>query len=182
LRKTFFYSLICFSLLITLILLYFYRYDFSELARKTLHREDPQVAAYQHWANHYYKLFSMLKPGERVGIQLRGARSSGILLERKTHEITARNVLFLKSERPGVILIMEPKTAKELLDSVPNTDPEKIWQMMKDRLYAHDIAVWNDPDLKRLQQGGYLAFMRAIDTRPSNLDWPAVKRILGEKQ
>ncbi len=77
---------------------------------------------------------------------------------------------------------MEPKTAKELLDSVPNTDPEKIWQMMKDRLYAHDIAVWNDPDLKRLQQGGYLAFMRAIDTRPSNLDWPAVKRILGEKQ
>lgn len=176
-----FFGLVGLLLLIAGINLYWFRYDFSMLAGQVMHREDIELARWQRWAQHYERLFAMLAPGEHVGIQLEGWRSSGILLERTPQGMMARRALFLRRERPGVILTFQPATAEALLASVPQADPEAIWQKMKDGLYGRQLTIWNDPDIGRLHKGGYLAFMRAIDTRPTNLDWATVKAILGEK-
>ncbi len=176
-----FFGLLAILLLLAVANLYWFRQDFSVLAGQLFHREDPELNRWERWAWHYERLFAMLATGERVGIQLEGWRSSGILFERTPQGVTARRVLFLRHKRPGVILTFQPATAEAFLSSVPHTDPEAIWQKMKDGLYGRQITAWNDPDIERLHKGGYLALMRAIDTRPTNLDWTSVKAILGEK-
>ncbi len=77
-----------------------------------------------------------------MGIQLDGYRSSGILLERTAQRMVARRTLSLRREKPGVILTLPRQTAEEMLATVPQTNPEAICQMMKDRLLhtsAHDL-------------------------------------------
>jgi len=180
-RNPIFLGIVGLLLLLTSINLYWFRHEFSVLARQILRQQDPEVARWAQWAEHYDRLFGMLVVGERVGIQLEGYHSAGIVLEHSPRGMVARRSLFLRREKPGVILTFQPRTAEELLATVPQTDPEAIWQMMKDRLYARQITVWSDPDINRLHKGGYLAFMRAIDTRPPNMDWPTVKALLGEK-
>lgn len=180
-RDRTFFAVLAFLLGLAVVNLYWFRDDFASLARQVLPREDPEVARWQAWARHYDRLFGMLGEGERVAFQIEGARSSGIVIERTPAGPTARRSSFIRREKPGVVLSLEPGTAEELLASVPRTDPEAIWQMMKDRLYGRQITVWSDPDLDRLERGGYLAFLRAIDTRPSGVDWPTVKARLGEK-
>ena len=180
-RSRAFFVVVAFLLLLAGINLYVFRYDFSVLARQVWQKEDAEVARWQRWARHYGRLFAMLGPGERVGIQLEGYRSSGILLEPTSQGVVARRSLFLRRERPGVILTFQRGTADKFLGTAPGTDPEAIWQMMKDALYGRQITVWNDPDIDWLQRGGYLAFIRAIDTRPPNVDWTTVKGRLGEK-
>ncbi len=181
LRKPIYFSLVGFLFLLAGINFYLFRHDFSALAQQLLHKDDIELTRWQQWARHYDRLFAMLGQGERVGIQLEGHKSSGILIERTPRGIVARRSLFLRSEKPGVILTFQRATAEKFLATVPGTDPEAIWQMMKDGLYGRQITVWNDPDIDRLYRGGYLAFMRAIDTRPASEDWPTVKRRLGEK-
>ena len=180
-RQSSFFVLVGILLSLTVVNLYWFRHDFSVLAGQVLRRGDPELSRWQQWARHYDRLFAMLAPGERVGVQMEGWRSSGILIERAPETIVARRCLFLRREKPGVILTFQPQAAEELLASAPQTDPEAIWQKMKDGLYTRQITVWNDPDIGRLHKGGYLGLLRAIDTRPANLDWPAVKAILGGK-
>ena len=181
LRRPIYFWVVGFLFLLAGINLYVFRCDFSVLAQQVLHKDDPEVGRWQQWARHYDRLFGMLRQGERVGIQLEGYKSSGILIERTPRGVVARRSLFLRSKKSGVVLTFQRATAEKFLSTVPGTDPEAIWQMMKDGLYGRQITVWNDPDTDRLYRGGYLAFMRAIDTRPANEDWPAVKRRLGEK-
>src|SRR5262245_24957092 len=175
-RNSTFFGVLIGLLLLAAVPLVWFRHDFAALLP-----DDSEVARWQAWARHYNRLFGMLGEGERVAVQLEGNRSSGIVLERRPEGMVARRSLFLRREHPGVVLSFKRDTAIGLLDSVPQTDPEQIWQMMKDRLYDRKITVWSDPDLDRLQRGGYLAFLRAIDTRPSGVDWPTVKARLGEK-
>lgn len=155
-----------------------FRGDFAVLAQHALGREAAQAEPWQRWANHYGDLFAMLPWGERVGIQVEGARSSGILLTRTADGMVAESRLFLRRAEPGVVLTMSRETAGELLATVPATEPDAIWQMMKDRLYGRQLTLWSDPDLTRLHEGGYLAFMRAIDTRPPDVPWTAVEALL----
>lgn len=180
-RRSFFFTIFGLLLLVAGLNLYWFRDDFAALAHKFLRGNDPDVARWERWARQYDQLFAMLGEGERVGIQIEGQRSSGIVLERTSQGMIARRSLFLGREKPGVILTFPRRTAEQLLASVPGTDPEAIWQMMKDRLYTRQMTIWNDPDIERLQRGGYLAFMRAIDTRPPDVEWPGVKARLGEK-
>jgi hypothetical protein len=179
-RDSTFFGVLAGLLLLAAVPLFWFRHDFAAVPR-VLVPGDHEVARWQAWARHYDRLFGMLGEGERVAVQLAGNRSSGILLERRPEGMVARRSLFLRREHPGIVLSLERGAAEGLLDSVPQTDPEQIWQMMKDRLYDRKITVWSDPDLDRLQRGGYLAFLRAIDTRPSGVDWPTVKARLGEK-
>lgn len=179
-RDRTFFGVLAVLILLALLPVVWFRHDFAALAR-SVGPGDPDVARWQAWARHYDRLFAMLAEGERVAVLPEGSRSAGILLERRPEGMAARRSLFLRRERPGVILTLDDRTARELLDTVPETDPEAIWQMMKDRLYDRRITVWSDPDLDRLQRGGYLAFLRAIDTRPPGVDWPTVKARLGEK-
>lgn len=157
---------------------YAFRGDFAVLAQRALGREAEQVEPWQRWANHYDDLFAMLPWGERVGIQLEGARSAGILLTRTADGMVAESRLFLRRAEPGVVLTMSRETAGELLASVPATEPDAIWQMIKDRLYGRQITLWSDPDMSRLHRSGYLALMRAVDTRPPGVPWPAVEALL----
>lgn len=159
---------------------YWFRHDFAVLANRVAPAEDAQVARWERWARHYDRLFGALRWGERVGIQVDGQHGSGIVLERTADGMVARRAFLLQSADPGVILKFDRDAAEDVLGSVPETDPEAIWQMMKDRLYGRQITVWSDPDLDRLEEGGYLAMLRAIDTRPKGVEWPAIKERLGE--
>lgn len=179
-RDSVFFGVLAVLLLLAVPPLIWFRHDFAALPG-VLAPHDAETARWQGWARHYDRLFAMLGEGERVAIQTEGNRSSGIVLERRSGAMVARRSLFLRREHPGVVLILGRDTAEKLLASAPATAPDKIWQMMKDRLFGRQITIWSDPDLDRLQQGGYLAFLRAIDTRPSGADWPAVKARLGEK-
>lgn len=159
---------------------YAFRHDFRALASRVAPAEDAEVARWERWARHYDRLFGPLRWGERVGIQVSGEHGSGIVLERTAEGMVARRAFLLRSADAGVILKFERDIAEELLGSVPETEPEEIWQMMKDGLYGRRITVWSDPDLDRLQEGGYLALLRAIDTRPKDVEWPEIKERLGE--
>lgn len=180
-RDRTFFGVVAFLLALSALNLYWFRHDFAALARQALPGGDPGVARWQAWARHYDRLFGMLAEGERVAFQVEGSHSSSIVIERTPAGLTARRSPFIRRENPGVVLSLGPGTAEELLGSAPGTDPDAIWQMMKDRLYGRQITVWSDPDLDRLERGGYLAFLRAIDTRPAGIDWPTVKARLGEK-
>lgn len=180
-RRAVFRLLVAGLILVSAANVYWFRHDFATLARVVFLRSDPEVARWQQWAQHYRRLFGMLKRGERIGVFREGYVSAGIVLERAPQGVVARRSLFVRGERPGVILTLAENAAEELLSSVPQTEPDAIWQMMKDRLYGRQITVWCDSDLDRLQQGGHLAFLRAIDTRPPYADWPAIKARLGEK-
>lgn len=159
---------------------FFFRHDLRALTLGVAPIEDREVARWQEWTEHYDQLFAMLRWGERVGIQQEGQRSSGIILERTEGGMVARRAFIVARENPGVVLRLDRDATDDLLGSVPDTAPEEIWQLMKDRLYGRQITVWSDPDLDRLQEGGYLAFLRAIDTRPKGVEWPAIKERLGE--
>lgn len=180
-RDRTFFGVVAFLLVLSALNLYWFRHDFAALARQALPGEDSEVTRWQAWARHYDRLFGMLAEGELVAFQIEGSRSSGMVIERTPSGLVARRSPFVRREDPGVVLSLQPAAAEELLASVPGTDPDAIWQIMKDRLYGRQITVWSDPDLDRLERGGYLAFLRAIDTRPAAVDWPAVKARLGEK-
>lgn len=123
----------------------------------------------------------MLKTGEKIGILLDGSRSTGFLFVRDSRGVQVRRTMAMQKEMPGVVLSMDSQTAQKFLSSVEQTNPDQIWALMKDALYGREITVWADPNVQRLQAGGYLKFLRAIDTRPPNMDWPALKKIIGEK-
>ncbi|MBA2319738.1 MAG: hypothetical protein H0V89_01175 [Deltaproteobacteria bacterium] len=131
------------------------------------------------WVAHYESLFAMLHEGSVVGIQVAGERSVGVVVYRGSGGIASRRVLRLAAEDPGVILTIEPATAQALVARTTG-DPDEIWQIMKDRLSEGRIRIWSDPDPDRLYSGGYLAFMRAIDARPPDVDWLTIRRKLGE--
>lgn len=175
-----FYGLLAVLLAFAFLFVYLFRADFAVLGRQVLGLGDPEVERWEAWANHNSQLFGMLPWGETVGVQVGGARSSGVLLARTGEGIDAERRLFLKRADPGVVLTMSRETADGLLESVPGTPPEEIWQTMKDLLYGRRLTIWADPNVERLQEDGYLAFLRAIDTRPADVPWPAVKVLLGE--
>lgn len=180
-RNSTFFGLVALFFLVAGINLYVFRCDFSALAVEAFRHHDADLGRWQQWAQHYSNLFAALPWGARVGIQVEGCHSAGILLEKTSGGMAARRSAFLRRENPGVTLVFPPRTAEEMLASVEHTDPDAIWQMMKDRLYTRRLTIWNDPDIERLQKGGYLAFMRAIDTRPPDLDWPTLKAKYGLK-
>lgn len=165
---------------LTLANLYWFRSDFAALAGRISGRQASYAERWQAWASHYGRLFGMLQQGARIGIQVEGARGTGLVLERRSGGVHVRASLSLRSEGAGVVLILEPGLDEELLGSVPGTPAEDIWQWMKDLLNERRITVWSHPDLEKLTSGGYLAFMRAVDTRPPDHDWPEIRRMLGE--
>lgn len=179
-RDSVFYGLVALALLLAVLFLYLFRADFAVLARQALRLDDPEVARWERWAGHNEQLFGALPWGEPVGVQVEGARSSGILLTRTGDGMTVERRLFLKRAEPGVVLSMSRETADDLLEEPERREPGAIWQTMKDLLYGRQLTLWADPDVERLQEDGYLAFMRAIDTRPADVPWPAVKVLLGE--
>lgn len=158
-----------------------YRQEFSVLGQQVGDGEDHELFRWRAFAQHYQPLFGMLVWDAPVGIQIddRDA-SSGLVVTRDASGVHVRRTAFLRREDPGVVLRMDRGTAHDLLGSVPATAPDAIWQMMKDRLGARRIIVLSDPDLARLERDGYLAFMRALDTRPQELEWPQVRERLGE--
>ncbi len=180
-RKAIFYSLVLALLLVAGLNLYAFRHDFEALAVAVLPGEDGELARWQRWAAHYDRLFGMLVWDQPVAVRLEGCRSSGFLVSRDADGMTVERSLFLRFRDPAVILTFERAAADRLLGTVPHTEPDAIWQMMKDALNAREVTLWNDPDVGRLHRGGYLAFMRAIDTRPRNMDWPTVRTLLGEE-
>ncbi|MEO5988239.1 MAG: hypothetical protein ABIU54_13575 [Candidatus Eisenbacteria bacterium] len=157
-----------------------FRGDFRAAAGALFVRRDPQAENWERWARHYDRLFAMLASGERIGIQVEGHQASGYLLERTGGTMRGRSALLIRRQHPGVVLTIQQAAATEMLSSLDH-DPDSIWQEMKDRLSAREISLGCDNDVSRLQRGGYLAFMRAIDTRPPGMKWPAVKALLGEK-
>lgn len=177
-----FFLLIAFLGGVTLANLYWFRSDFGALAGRVTGQQASYAERWQAWAAHYDRLFGMLQEGARIGIQEEGARGSGLVLERRSGAMQVRTTLRLDSEGAGVVLILQRGLAEKLLASVPDGDPEAIWQWMKDLLNERRITIWSDPDLERLHAGGYLAFMRAIDTRPPDHAWPEIRRMLGEIQ
>lgn len=179
-RGPVFYGLLLLCLAVAGLFLFLFRADFAVLARLGLGLDDPEVERWEAWAGHHDRLFGMLPWGERVGVQVGVARSSGILITRTGEGMVAERRLFLERADPGVVLSMSRETADDLLASAPGSDPDEIWQTMKDLLYGRRLTLWADPDVERLQEDGYLAFMRAIDTRPADVPWPAVKVLLGE--
>lgn len=179
-RDRYYYATIAILIGLTASVAFAFRHDLAALGGRVIPVEDEEVARWEAWADHYDRLFGMLRWGERIGIQVEGQRGSGIVLERTAEGMVARSAFVLRREDPGVVLRLDRDAARDLLSSVPGTEPDAIWQMMKDRLYGRQITVWSDPDLDRLQEGGYLAFLRAIDTRPKGVEWPEIKKRLGE--
>lgn len=179
-RDHYYYATVALLVAVTATVAFSFRHDFAALGSRVVPIEDEEVERWERWANHYDQLFGMLRWGERVGIQTSGQRGSGIVLERTGDGMVARRAFLLANEDPAVVLMIDRDATEDLLSSVPETEPDAIWQMVKDRLYGRQITVWSDPDLDRLQEGGYLAFLRAIDTRPKGVEWPEIKRRLGE--
>lgn len=161
--------------------IYSFRHDFAALARGAVGGDRSEVARWQAFAQHYDRMFGMLAWNRPLAVRIKGRRSSGILIERDGDGVNVRPSLVLARAKPGVLLTIEPAAAEALLATVPHTDPGAIWQIMKDRLFAHEIEVWSDPDLDRLQRDGYLAFLRAFDTRPKGVDWDTIRIRLGEE-
>lgn len=137
-------------------------------------------ARWQEWAQHHRRLFAMIRPGERIGIQLEGTKTIGILLEMTEGGLMARSEVFLAAEKPGLVVTFRPELAERLLADVSDQDPESIWKTMKTGLNERNITIWSSADLERLEVGGYLGFMRAVDTRPANHDWATIRTRLGE--
>lgn len=179
-QDRYFYLTVVLLIVLTGSVAFWFRYDLAALGNRVTPVEDAELARWEAWARHYDRLFGMLREGERVGIQVSGQHGSGILLERTAEGMEARRAFVVTREDPGVVLKLDRDAARAFLSSVPDTEPDEIWQMMKDRLYGRQITVWSDPDLDRLEEGGYLAFLRAIDTRPKGVEWPEVKKRLGE--
>lgn len=158
-----------------------FRHEFSVLYRQVTGAEDEELERWRAWAEHYDRLFGMLAWDAPVGLQIAELdTSTGIVITRYEDGLTVTRSMFLANRDPGVILVMDASTAEDLLATVPETEPDAIWQMMKDRLNARGISIWSDPDIERLHQQGYLAFMRALDTRPPGTQWPAILELLGE--
>lgn len=144
---------------------------------------DAEAERWTRWVAHHERLFAMLHEGARIGIQVEGELGVGIIVERAPSGIGARRALHLASEEPGVVLTVAPDTAEALLRSVDG-DPEAIWQTMKELAAEQRVVVrviGETSDLDALHAGGYLAFMRAIDVRPRDVDWPTIRARLGER-
>lgn len=156
-----------------------FRHEFSVLYRQVTGAEDDELERWRAWAEHYDRLFGMLAWDAPVGLQIAELdTSTGIVITRYEHGLSVARSVFLADRDPGVILTMDASTAEDLLATVPETEPDEIWQMMKDRLNARRISIWNDSDIDRLHRQGYLAFMRALDTRPADHQWPEVEELL----
>jgi len=160
-----------------------FRHEFSILYSQVTGAEDDELKHWRAWAEHYDRLFEMLAWNAPIGLQIEGRdTSTGIVITRHEHGLTIARSLFLAGRDPGVILTVDAGTAEDLLATVPETEPDEIWQMMKDRLNARRISIWSDPDIQRLHRQGYLAFMRALDTRPPDAQWPEIHELLGETE
>ncbi len=156
-----------------------FRHEFSILYSQVTGAEDHELKHWRAWAEHYDRLFAMLAWNAPLGVQIEELdTSTGIVITRHEHGLTVARSVFLADQDPGVILTMDARTAEDLLATVPETEPDEIWQMMKDRLNARRISIWNDPDIDRLHRQGYLAFMRALDTRPAGSEWPEIHELL----
>lgn len=178
-RRELLTALAVLALLVAAFNVYWFRHDFAALGGRLSGRHAEEAERWQQWARHYDQLFGMLSWGEPVAFQTAGHKSSGIVFERTADGMTARPALLLERADPGVVLVFEPGAAEQLLATAPATEPGEIWQMVKQLLYEGRIRVWSDPDLRRLERGGYLAFLRAIDTRPQGMDWQQVHAVLG---
>lgn len=154
--------------------------DMVDWARIALHRPDTRAQLWQRWATHYAGLFGMLPYPARIGVQYTGERAAGVLILKSASGFNAETRPFLIKANPGVIFILDAAARAHLLAGWQTRAPEDIWQMMKDDLYADHIKIWYDPDIEALNRGGYLRLMRAIDTRPEQLSWRDVKKMLGE--
>lgn len=152
--------------------------DLATVGRGLVGR-DHRAEQWQRWVAHHDRLFGMLHEGSRVGLQERGELGVGIVVERAADGIVARRTLHLASERPPVVLVVETATADALLGSTDG-DPDAIWQVLKEALAEGRITLWSDPDLQRLDAGGHLAFMRAVDVRPREVGWSTVRELLEE--
>lgn len=155
---------------------YFLRADLANVLGASRERAN----VWQQWAGHYSGLFGMLPYPARVGIQQDGERASGILIEKTATGFRAEQKTVLSREHPGLVFILDNAARERLLANFKSRNPDDIWQMMKDDLYADHIKIWYDPDIEALKRGGYLRLMRDIDTRPDGYGWADVKAKLGE--
>ena len=154
--------------------------DFACWTRIVLRRPDPRPELWQRWANHYAGLFGMLPAPASIGIQYEGERAAGVSLHKSTTGFTASSQFLIARSHPGLVFILDESARAHLLNGFESRPPSDIWALMKSDLYAGHIHIWYDPDLDRLNRGGYLLLMRAIDTHPDGLDWKTVKQKLGE--
>ena len=154
--------------------------DLRTASHLALGRTDERAELWRSWAEHNSGLFGMLYVPARIGIQERGQRASGVLLEKTASGFRAETKLWLSAAKPHLVFLVDQTAERRLLEKFQLRSPGDIWQVVKEQLYGDHLKIWHDPDLEALHRGGYLLLMRAIDTRPEPMPWGAVKNKLDE--
>ena len=145
-----------------------------------LSRPDTHAEEWDRWVHRYGGVFGMIPAPARIGIQEPGEHATGVLVEKTPEGFRTRTVMSLASAHPGVVLTVDGVGKEKFFKGLGTRPESDIWAMLKDNLYADHMKIWYDPDLKALKRGGYLKLMRDIDTKPGQLEWKDVRRILGE--
>lgn len=154
--------------------------DVRNLLSIVLRQPDTHAEQWNRWVQRYAGVFGMIPAPARIGIQEQGERATGVLIEKTSNGFRVKTVMSLSSFHPGVVLSVD-RIGKEKFFKGLGLRPESdIWAMMKDNLYGDHMKIWYDPDLQALKRGGYLKLMRDIDTKPDQLDWKGVRKMLGE--
>ncbi len=154
--------------------------DVSNLFTVLLSRPDTHAEEWNQWVRRYGGVFSMISPPARIGIQERGERATGVLIEKTSAGFHAKTVVSLASAHPGLVFNVDPVGKEKFFKGLGSRPEGDIWAMMKDNLYGDHMKIWYNPDLQTLKAGGYLKLMRDIDTKPDQLDWKGVRQLLGE--
>lgn len=119
--------------------------------------------AWQQWANANAVLFGALHEGARIAILTDLRHSAGMLLEKEGGRMKARRCLFVKAARPGVVVVLDDRAARQLLALRPGPDPDQIWDATKQLLSSSRIQVYTLRDRQNLEERGYTDFLRALD-------------------
>ena len=156
------------------------RADVRNILFIALGRPDTHAGQWDRWVQRYGGVFDMIAVPARIGIQEKGERATGVLIEKTSTGFHCRTVMSLAGEHAGLVFIVDAAGKEKFFNGLGSRPPSDIWVMMKDNLYADHMKIWYDPDLQALKSGGYLKLMRDIDTKPEQLEWKDVRRMLSE--
>lgn len=154
--------------------------DVRNILSIVLRQPDTHAQEWDRWVHRYGGVFGMIPAPARIGIQEPGEHATGVLIEKTANGFTAHTVMSLASAHPGVVFSVDRRGKENFFKGLGSRPEGDIWAMMKDNLYGDHMKIWYDPDLQALKRAGYLKLMRDIDTKPDQLDWRGVRKMLGE--